>query len=122
MGHIRLGDLPKSKRWRQVISLLEEGADTEAVASSALSAAETGFMQATQDSGFKYAFWLLTQVTLTARKDNFSHELGRLGVDVPKEAGLFDILGAFTKNIDSHLQKNRARTDISEKSFLPSRT
>jgi hypothetical protein len=114
MGHTRLGDLPKTKRWNQVVALLEEGADTEAIASSTLTAAETGFYQATQDTGFKYAFWLLTQVTLAARTDKFSEELSGLGLDVPKQAGLFDILGAFTKHLDTYFVKNRARTDISE--------
>lgn len=118
MGHTRLGDLPKTKRWNQVVALLEEGADTEAVASETIAAAETGFNQAANDTGFRYTIWLLTQVTLSARKDNFSQELNKLGLDVPKEAGLFDILGAFTKNIDSHLQKKKERTDISEMAQL----
>jgi len=118
MGHIRLGDLPKSKRWRQVISLLEEGADPDTVASSTLAAAETGFKQAANDEGFKYTFWLLTEITIAAKEKNFSKELKNLGLDVPKEAGLFDILGAFTKNIDSYLQKQKARTDISEMAQL----
>jgi len=56
----------------------------------------------------------LTQVTLAARKDNFSQELSRLGLDVPKQAGLFDVIGAFTRHIDTYLTQSRARTDISE--------
>ena len=114
MGHTRLGDLPKTHRWIQVMDLLDETANPEEIAPKTITAAETGFLKATQDSGFKYAFWLLTQVTLAARKGNFSQELSMLGMDVPKEAGLFDILSAFTKHIDTHLARNRARTDISE--------
>lgn len=114
MGHTRLGDLPKTKRWRQVMALLGEGAEPETIASKTLAAAETGFKQAVHDTGFKYAFWLLTQITLAARKTDFSQELGKLGMDIPKQAGLFDILGAFTKHIDTYLGRERARTDISE--------
>jgi hypothetical protein len=118
MGHTRLGDLPKTRKWLQVAALFDEQADPQTVASETIAAAETGFNQAANDTGFRYTIWLLTQVTLSARKDNFSQELNKLGLDVPKEAGLFDILGAFTKNIDSHLQKKRARTDISEMAQL----
>ncbi|MHA2043540.1 MAG: hypothetical protein ACYSWZ_00355 [Planctomycetota bacterium] len=118
MGHTRLGDLPKTRRWIQVAALLDEGADPETIASETLAAAETGFTQATQDSGFKYAFWLLTQVTLAAREANFSQELNKLGLDVPQKAGLFDVISSFTMNIDSYLQKARARSDISEMAQL----
>jgi hypothetical protein len=114
MGHTRLGDLPKTRRWIQVAALFDEQADPQTIASETLAAAETGFLKATQDSGFKYAFWLLTQITLAARKDNFSQQLSKIGLDVPEEAGLFDVTGAFTKHIDTHLTKTRARTDISE--------
>ena len=82
MGHIRLGDLPKTKRWRQVISLLEGGSNPDAIASATLAAAEEGFRQAAKDTGFRYTIWLLTQVTLAARKDNFSQELNKLGLNV----------------------------------------
>jgi len=118
MGHTRLGELPKTRRWIQVMDLLDETTNPEEIAPKTIAAAETGFLRATQDSGFKYAFWLLTQITLAARKDNFSQELNKLGIDVPKEAGLFDIIGAFTKHIDTYLAKIRARTDISEMAQL----
>ena len=114
MGHTRLGDLPQTRRWIQVMELLDETTNPEEITPKTIAAAETGFLKATQDSGFKYAFWLLTQVTLAARKDSFSKELSKLGLEVPKKIGLFDITGAFTKHIDTYLAKTRARTDISE--------
>ena len=114
MGHTRLGDLPKTRRWIQVMALLDETTNPEEIVPKTITAAETGYLKALQDSGFKYAFWLLTQVTLAARKNNFSQELNNLGLDVPKEAGLFDVIGAFTKHIDSYLVRTKARTDISE--------
>jgi len=114
MGHTRLGDLPKTKQWKQVVEQLEKGAATEAIASATLAAAERGFKQAAHDTGFKYTFYLLTQITLAARQANFSQELSRLGMDIPGRPVLFEILSAFTKHIDTYLDKKRARTDISE--------
>jgi hypothetical protein len=41
MGHIRLGDLSKSKKWRQVVEELRLDADLSEIAAAAADAAET---------------------------------------------------------------------------------
>lgn len=118
MGHTKLGDLPKTRRWIQVMDLLDETTNPEEIASKTMAAGERGFKQAAYDTGFRYTVWLLTQVTLAAGKPNFSNELNKLGINVPRNPNLFDILGAFTNHIDSHLRRERARTDISEMAQL----
>jgi hypothetical protein len=118
MGHIRLGDLYKTRRWVQVITLLDKEADPQTIASKSMAAAEMGFLKAANDVGFKYTVWLLTQIPLAAKESDFSSALNKLGLGVPKKAGLFDVLGAFTKHIDSYLQRSKARTDISEMAQL----
>lgn len=114
MGHLRLGNLHKTHRWTQVVDMLDSGAAAEEIASKSLHASEVAFAEAAHDAGFKYTVWLLTQVTLAAREEDFSNKLNKIGLDVPERSGLFDILGAFTKHIDSHLDRQKARTDISE--------
>ena len=114
MGHLRLGNLHKTRRWTQVVGMLDSGAATEDIASKSLHAGENAFAEAAHDTGFKYTVWLLTQVTLAAREEDFPGRLAKIGLDVPEHPGLFDILGAFTKHVDSHLDKQKARTDISE--------
>ncbi len=114
MGHLRLGNLHKTRQWMQVIDMLDAGDGAEAIASGALDASEKAFFEASQDLGFKYTVWLLTQVALAAKREGFRDELVRIGLDVPKTPGLFDILGAFTKHIDSRLDSKKTRTDISE--------
>lgn len=114
MGHVRLGDLPKTKNWLQVINLLQGGFSAEEVASATLSAAEKGFRQAAKDVGFSHIIWLLTRITLAAREKNFSRELKQLGLEVSSNPGLFEIVGAFSKHIDDHLGSNKSRSDVSE--------
>jgi hypothetical protein len=114
MGHIRLGNLHKTRRWTQVIDMLDAGVDAGKIASGALDASERAFVEAGHDPGFKYTVWLLTQVALAAKKEGFREELVRIGLDVPKAPGLFDVLGAFTKHIDVRLDNRKTRTDISE--------
>ena len=67
MGHVRLGVLPKSRKWNQVVDELRLGADIEEVAASAADAAERALQAASKDPAFLHAFWLLTQIPLAAR-------------------------------------------------------
>jgi len=114
MGHTRLGEPYKTRRWRDVVPLLKEGPDAEQVAAKTLAATENGFREAAHDLGFKHTVWLLTRVTLAAREPDFSGELGKIGIEAPSDPGLFDVLGGFTKAVDSYLDRQKSRTDISE--------
>jgi hypothetical protein len=40
MGHVRLGVLPRSKKWQRVVEDLQVGADVSAIATAAAEAAE----------------------------------------------------------------------------------
>jgi len=84
MGHIRLGVLPKSKKWEQVIALLDGGAAVQTIVASAAEAAEGALKRAAGDPGFSHAFWLLTQLPLAACQADFAGELHRLGLRVGK--------------------------------------
>ena len=52
MGHIRLGTLPQSKKWRDVVALLETDAPLERVAEAAAKASETDLSRASTDPQF----------------------------------------------------------------------
>ncbi|HZQ67195.1 MAG TPA: hypothetical protein VFA68_01645 [Terriglobales bacterium] len=73
MGHTRLGLLPKTKKWNQVVeqvagTLLTGYAVSPAathintIAAQTLDAARAGLNQAARDPGVRYTFYLLTQV------------------------------------------------------------
>ena len=79
MGHIRLGTLSQSKKWRQVVDLLRLGADVEDIAAAAADAAETSLQGASRDPAFLHAFWLLTQIPLAARGPTFAGDLAGSG-------------------------------------------
>ena len=92
MGHVRLGVLPKSRKWRQVVEELRLEAEIDVVASSAAHAADGALRTASNDPSFLHAFWLLTQVPLAARGPGFSQDLLRLGVQVPDHPSLMDLV------------------------------
>ena len=58
MGHIRLGRLPATKRWQQVVSLLAQGAPLERIAAASAEAAENSLAQANRDPALLRSFWL----------------------------------------------------------------
>jgi hypothetical protein len=114
MGHIRLGTLPKTQKWNQVVNLIAGGADVERIAAASADAAEQGLERASHDEGLAHAFWLLTQIPQAARQSNFSERLWELGLTVSSEPTLLEIVAAFTRAIDGHVRDSGKRGDLGE--------
>jgi hypothetical protein len=114
MGHIRLGTLPKTRKWNQVVSLIAGGADVESIAAASADAAEHGLELASQDEGLAHAFWLLTQIPQVARQANFSERLWELGLTVSSKPTLLEIVSAFTIAVDRHVAESAKRSDLGE--------
>ncbi len=114
MGHMRLGTLPDTTRWRRVVGLLAEGGDVSAIAGATSTAAQEGLDLAHGDAGLCHATFLLSKLVLAARQDDFAAALNDAGILTPRDPGLFDIVGGFSEAIDRHLVGNGKRTDIGE--------
>lgn len=82
MGHHELGRLSGSRKWRQVIALISGGADVQDVAAATSAAAENQMIDAGNDPAVKRAVWLLTQIPIAARQEDFASELRKLGLNV----------------------------------------
>jgi len=118
MGHIRLGRLPRTRKWQQVVGMLGEGTGMSALAAATMDASQQGLKEASQDTALIYSFWLLTQIPLSARGENFSEELRKRGLDVSDQPTLMEIVGAFTDAVDRHVYKHGGRTDLGEMAQL----
>jgi hypothetical protein len=114
MGHIRLGTLPKTQKWEQVVGLIAGGADVERIAAASADAAEYRLERASQDQGLAHAFWLLTQIPKAARQSDFADQLKRLGLEVSSKPTLLEIVGAFTNAVDRHVSTRGNRSDLGE--------
>ena len=114
MGHIRLGALPQSRKWRQVVDLLQVDAGVEKIAAAAADAAETSLQGAANDPAFLHAFWLLTQIPLAARGPTFAEDLHRLDLRVADHPSLMAIVAAFSDAVDRHARDRGGRTDLGE--------
>jgi len=70
MGHIRLGRLYKSRKWNQVIDLLESDGDASQLTRATLSAAERQLRDLSYDPTIGHVFWLLVRITLGSDVNN----------------------------------------------------
>jgi hypothetical protein len=114
MGHQRLGKLPRSKHWREVVALIASGAQVHTVAAAASLAAEKSMVDAAGDAAAKYSFWLLAKIPLAAREQNLWMHLRTLGVDVPARPVLEDVVCGMMNAIDRYVSDCGPRTDFGE--------
>lgn len=92
MGHIRLGNLPRTRKWQQVVELLDSGAGTPEIAAATLDAAKRGLDLAARDPALVHSFWLLTQLPHCARGEDFVAALQRIGVSVASTPTLMELV------------------------------
>src|SRR5689334_8949446 len=114
MGHIRLGRLPRTRRWQQVVKLLHSGAEAPEIAALTLAASRRALQQAARDPALVQSFWLLTQLPLCARKPDFADALRNIGISITSSPSFMDLIGGFSDAVDDHVHRTGRRTDLGE--------
>ncbi len=114
MGHSRLGRLPRTRKWQEVVALIAIGAGADQIANAVIRAAERGLMAAAHHAGLVEAFWTLTQLTAAAREPEFAQSLRQRGFDVPDSPSLPSVLAAVAERIDQSMPNSQGRTDLGE--------
>lgn len=79
MGHIRLGTLSQSKKWREVVELLNSDASLKNVAEASARASEHDLARASNDPSFQFISRLLVELPLLARSPGFYNSLEEMG-------------------------------------------
>lgn len=83
MGHIRLGRLPRTTKWKHVINALEsEEASFSGLLSSTSKASKDILTESYNLEGLTHCFWLFTNIAQASRKKDFIQALDKLGIDV----------------------------------------
>ena len=114
MGHQRLGTLPRSKLWRDVVELIDHRADVEEVAAATSLAAEQSMIDASQDAAVQHAFYLIAKIPLAAREPEFEAALSALGIPIRKGPLLTDIVSGLMEAIDARTRQIGGRSDYGE--------
>ena len=125
MGHTRIGNLPKTQKWRDLVAriagsrvsggLLSAASYVDAIAAQTLVASRKGLDNAKHDAGVLYAFYLLTQITLASRSANWEDALTRHGIRLARDSTVFDLTSEIQTAIDRHVSRSSSgATDLSE--------
>src|SRR5262245_17829831 len=111
MGHTRLGTVPKTQQWKDIIGLfagtalpggMASPANITAIAARTLDATEEGLERAVADPGVRYTFFLITQVALASRTTEWENKLRKFGVEITPDSTVFDLACQLHDAIDRH--------------------
>ena len=118
MGHIRLGRLPASRKWQDVVGLLSSGAPVDRIAGASAGAAQASLRHAHDDPALVRSFWLLTQLPLAARSPDYLAALAGLGLAFDREPTLLELTGSVVEAVDRHVGVTGGRTNLGEMAQL----
>ncbi len=127
MGHIRLGEVPKTRKWREIVervagnalSLTDDPsmafASISSIAAQTLDAVEKGLDNAVNDGGVRYTFYLLTQVAIASRAADWEHALAKYEIHLSDDSTVFDFTAQVQDAIDRYVSRSSSgATDLSE--------
>jgi hypothetical protein len=83
MGHIRLGRLPKSRKWAEVVDLLAtRESDVDGIARKTVTAAGDQLQSLSNEPGLYLNYWLLTQLAWLSQGPDYFDSLKAIGIDL----------------------------------------
>lgn len=115
MGHLRLGRLPKTLRWREVVDFLDASPqDVAGVAAATVAAAERRLRTLANDPSLSYCFWLLTRIAWASRSDRFRAELSDLKIDLSTDESVLTFISKVTDRVREELSQHAESGPFSE--------
>src|SRR6187397_477192 len=121
MGHIRLGLLPRTRQWRDVVAMIADSEGNAAsVARSIAQAAQETLTQIEGDASVSYLYWALTRLTWHARGDNFCESLSREGIKFEAESNGIRFLSQIGQSVADEARSrghNNAITELAVRAF-----
>jgi hypothetical protein len=84
------------------MALISGGADVRDIAAATSAAAESQMIDASNDPAVKHAVWLLTQIPIAAKQEDFAFGLRKLGLKISDRPSLIQVVAAMTEGIDRH--------------------
>ncbi len=114
MGHVRLGTLPRTRSWHDVVGFIADGETVESVANQALAASDKAFGCIQNDPGFSEAVWILTQLAVAAKSADPGACLESVGLNFAAQSSVADVAASLHETLDRSLSRRRERSDFGE--------
>jgi len=100
MGHVRVGGLPRTLKWRHVVELLNEPSlNASAVASATALAAEQRLRGLSRDPTLVHCFWILTRLASAARQPDFGAALADIGVEARPDEPILAFIARVSEQV-----------------------
>lgn len=107
MGHSRIGKLPATRKWQEVVRLIANGADAGEVAEATLKAAQKAFAVVEKDAGFREAVKLLVEMGLAGGKPDPAAQLAAAGINIPESTSVVEVAMAVGEALDQRIRDTR---------------
>jgi len=124
MGHTRLGKIPTTRHWREVVAifastkssgeLTADSGDISNLASATAQASANALRAGTKDGGLAFIFYFLTQLALSARRKEPRQALNELGLRLPPNPTHLDLTIEVHKAIDEFFKTQKQKSDVAE--------
>lgn len=123
MGHTRLGEIPKTRRWEAVVGIVGgeivddvklSPEDVKNIAQETLNAAQEGLKKASNDLGVRFTFYLLTKIIQFSKEQKWQNKFAEFGINLPENATVFDLTTQLQSSIDNFLYEHDGPSDLSE--------
>jgi hypothetical protein len=128
MGHTRLGKIPTTRRWREVVEIFasarqpsELSAQTNEIsqlATSTVRASSEALRAGIKDGGLAFVFYFLTQIALATRRPEPRQALEALGLRLPSDPTNLDLTVEIHRIIDDHFKTVGQKSDVGEMAQL----
>ena len=114
MGHMRLGTLPATQPWKDVVRLITDGADVAEVAEATLRAAQRALGTVENDAGFREAVHLMVQLAVAGATKDAAGHLAGVGVELGEGGSVAEVAAALTEALDRKMDGRGRRSDWGE--------
>ena len=114
MGHSRIGTLPATRKWKEVVSLIANYANEAEIAGAVMRAIGKKFATIREDAGFREAVGLIMQLALAGSSRNPAAELAAAGISLSKTSTQIDMVLSIGEEFDRRIEATRQRSDFSE--------
>jgi len=114
MGHIRLGELPRSGYWKDVINKLGVSNDPSAIASITAKAAHKGLDLISHDTGLANLIYLFMKSFWSSKSEHFPNSVKNIGINIDKSSTILDFICELDSAMDKSLRKENHRSHLAE--------
>lgn len=114
MGHQRIGTLPATRRWAEVVALLSGGAAAPDIASAIARATNSDIERIKRSETLRLVTQLMVALPLAARTRDFVAAAGEMGVEVAGPLEPLSIFSALSERLDRQVMADRDTSDVPE--------